>query len=139
MAARLIAENAGVTRASYALPNKHYVPVDMKYLGVENVSPPCVQVVAFSQSETDDATRSAKAEVFCPLLAPRYGSILNDVFQLGLMGFATVGSSPLRRRGRELRQYIAQLWSNKGEQHVVWKSKSEAAVRVSGTSRETKQ
>ncbi|KZV90541.1 uricase [Exidia glandulosa HHB12029] len=52
MATRLIEENAGVTRASYALPNKHYVPVDMKYFGVENMSPP------------------VKAEVFCPLLAP---------------------------------------------------------------------
>ncbi|EJD48914.1 uricase [Auricularia subglabra TFB-10046 SS5] len=52
MAARLIEENASVTRASYALPNKHYVPVDMKYLGLQNVSPP------------------ANAEVFCPLLAP---------------------------------------------------------------------
>jgi urate oxidase len=41
MAQLIIAENAQVQSVSYALPNKHYIPVDMSYLGVENVIP-CV-------------------------------------------------------------------------------------------------
>lgn len=26
-------------RATYTLPNKHYIPVDMKYIGIDNTSP----------------------------------------------------------------------------------------------------
>lgn len=48
MAARVIEENASVVRASYALPNKHYVPVDMGYLNKQNLSPPYVFVSASS-------------------------------------------------------------------------------------------
>ncbi|KAJ7266600.1 hypothetical protein C8J57DRAFT_1328279 [Mycena rebaudengoi] len=51
MAQLIIAENAQVQSVSYALPNKHYIPVDMSYLGVENVIP-------------------SKAEVFMPVAAP---------------------------------------------------------------------
>jgi len=51
MASRIIAENAHVQSVSYKLPNKHYVPVDMRYLGVDNLTP-------------------AKAEVFLPLDSP---------------------------------------------------------------------
>ncbi|KAJ7664403.1 hypothetical protein DFH06DRAFT_1187675 [Mycena polygramma] len=51
MAQRVIAENAHVQTASYALPNKHYIPVDMRYLGVDNMTP-------------------SKAEVFMPVSAP---------------------------------------------------------------------
>lgn len=39
MGERVIAENAGVEEATYKLPNKHYIPVDMKYLGVDNLTP----------------------------------------------------------------------------------------------------
>lgn len=39
MGERVIAENAGVDQVTYRLPNKHYIPVDMKYLGVDNLSP----------------------------------------------------------------------------------------------------
>ena len=39
MGERVIAENAGVVQATYKLPNKHYIPVDMKYLGVDNLTP----------------------------------------------------------------------------------------------------
>jgi len=28
-----------VDRATYTLPNKHYIPVDMKYIGIDNTSP----------------------------------------------------------------------------------------------------
>ncbi|KAN0092580.1 hypothetical protein V8E55_003364 [Tylopilus felleus] len=51
MGERVIAENAGVDEATYKLPNKHYIPVDMRYLGVDNLTP-------------------AKAEVFVPVAAP---------------------------------------------------------------------
>lgn len=40
MAQLLLTQNAGIQSVTYALPNKHYIPVDMRYLGVENVSPP---------------------------------------------------------------------------------------------------
>ncbi|KAH0833440.1 hypothetical protein J3R83DRAFT_12554 [Lanmaoa asiatica] len=39
MGERIIAENAGVDEATYKLPNKHYIPVDMRYLGVDNLTP----------------------------------------------------------------------------------------------------
>ena len=39
MAQRIIAENSQITSVTYKLPNKHYVPVDMKYIGVDNMSP----------------------------------------------------------------------------------------------------
>ena len=51
MAQRIIAENASVQDVSYALPNKHYIPVDMKYLGIDNTTP-------------------QKAEVFVPTAHP---------------------------------------------------------------------
>ena len=39
MGQRIIAENAQITDVTYKLPNKHYVPVDMKYIGIDNMSP----------------------------------------------------------------------------------------------------
>jgi len=39
MGQRLIEANAAVDRATYSLPNKHYIPVDMKYIGIDNTSP----------------------------------------------------------------------------------------------------
>ncbi|KAH7106339.1 uricase [Auriculariales sp. MPI-PUGE-AT-0066] len=52
MAGKLIDGCPSVRTAGYTLPNKHYVPVDMGYLGIANVSPPM------------------SAEVFVPLPAP---------------------------------------------------------------------
>ncbi|KAF5371000.1 hypothetical protein D9615_010027 [Tricholomella constricta] len=52
MAQLLLAQNAGVQSVTYSLPNKHFIPVDMRYIGVENVTPP------------------EKAEVFMPISAP---------------------------------------------------------------------
>ncbi|EIN05494.1 uricase [Punctularia strigosozonata HHB-11173 SS5] len=51
MAQRIIAENSFVQSVTYTLPNKHYIPVDMRYIGVDNLTP-------------------AKAEVFTPIAAP---------------------------------------------------------------------
>ena len=51
MATQIVGEHGNVVRCAYALPNKHYVPVDMKYIGLDNMTP-------------------AKAEVFCPIAAP---------------------------------------------------------------------
>ena len=44
MAQRVLAENAGVESVRYELPNKHYIPVDMKYIGVDNTTP-CVFIL----------------------------------------------------------------------------------------------
>ncbi|KAG6855373.1 hypothetical protein H0H87_003997, partial [Tephrocybe sp. NHM501043] len=52
MAQLVLSQNAGVAAVTYELPNKHYIPVDMRYIGVENVTPPL------------------KAEVFMPIAAP---------------------------------------------------------------------
>ncbi|KAH8118151.1 uricase [Phellopilus nigrolimitatus] len=51
MAGQIVNEHTLLERASYALPNKHYIPVDMKYLGIDNTTP-------------------TAAEVFCPIAAP---------------------------------------------------------------------
>ena len=39
MAQLIIAQNEGIQSVTYALPNKHYIPVDMRYIGIENVKP----------------------------------------------------------------------------------------------------
>jgi hypothetical protein len=39
MGERVIAENTGVESVTYKLPNKHYIPIDMKYIGVDNTTP----------------------------------------------------------------------------------------------------
>lgn len=39
MAQRIIAENAHIQTVTYTLPNKHYIPVDMRYIGVDNLTP----------------------------------------------------------------------------------------------------
>ena len=39
MAQRVVSENAFIQTVSYALPNKHYIPIDMKYLGIDNLTP----------------------------------------------------------------------------------------------------
>jgi len=63
MGQRLIKENTAVDRATYTLPNKHYIPVDMKYIGIDNTSP-------------------ALAEVFVPVSAPS-GLISATVARVG--------------------------------------------------------
>lgn len=44
MGQRIIAENQHIGSVTYSLPNKHYVPVDMKYIGVDNTTP-CVSPI----------------------------------------------------------------------------------------------
>lgn len=53
MAQKIIAENAHIASVTYTLPNKHYIPVNMDYIGIDNMTP-------------------AKAEVFAPVAAPRF-------------------------------------------------------------------
>ena len=45
MAQKLIAQNKFVDQVTYALPNKHYVPIDMKYIGIDNVTPLSIHFV----------------------------------------------------------------------------------------------
>jgi hypothetical protein len=47
MGQRVLAENAGVMEVRYELPNKHYIPVDMKYIGVDNTTPYVVPISWF--------------------------------------------------------------------------------------------
>lgn len=35
----ILKANAGVQSVRIALPNKHYIPVDMKYIGIDNLTP----------------------------------------------------------------------------------------------------
>ncbi|KIP08011.1 hypothetical protein PHLGIDRAFT_104888 [Phlebiopsis gigantea 11061_1 CR5-6] len=51
MAERILAENKHVQTVSYTLPNKHYIPVDLRYAGIDNLTP-------------------SAAEVFVPVSAP---------------------------------------------------------------------
>jgi len=52
-AQQIIAENPTVASITYRLPNKHYIPVNLDFFKLPNVSPPEV------------------AEVFAPVEAPR--------------------------------------------------------------------
>ncbi|KZS92566.1 uricase [Sistotremastrum niveocremeum HHB9708] len=51
MSQKIIAENPSIHSISYKLPNKHYIPVNMAYIGIENMKP-------------------SEAEVFGPVAAP---------------------------------------------------------------------
>ncbi len=44
MAERILSENKHVQTVSYSLPNKHYIPVDMRYAGIDNLTP-CVSLL----------------------------------------------------------------------------------------------
>ena len=49
MAERILAENVQVQTVSYSLPNKHYIPVDMRYAGIDNLTP-CVFLSLLSRT-----------------------------------------------------------------------------------------
>ncbi|CAE7198340.1 unnamed protein product, partial [Rhizoctonia solani] len=51
MSQQFIADNATANSISYRLPNKHYIPVPLDYIGLANTKP-------------------KDAEVFCPVEAP---------------------------------------------------------------------
>jgi len=84
MAERIISENALIQTVSYSLPNKHYIPVDMKYIGIDNLTPLSSLLLSFFLSEVimRELTRNllacfrSKAEVFAPVEAPRYAKFL---------------------------------------------------------------
>jgi urate oxidase len=50
MAQLIIAQNNGVQTVTYSLPNKHYVPVDMRYIGIENIKSSVVSAYLISIS-----------------------------------------------------------------------------------------
>jgi hypothetical protein len=39
MARRILARDQFITSVSYALPNKHYIPVNMQHAGIDNITP----------------------------------------------------------------------------------------------------
>lgn len=59
MCEKILRDNGAVGEVSYQLPNKHYLAVDMSYIGLKNTDP-------------------KDAEVFCPVDAPS-GLILGTV------------------------------------------------------------
>jgi hypothetical protein len=77
MAQRLLTENAHIARVTYRLPNKHYIPVDMRYIGVDNLTP-CVSGlpdrVDGGGACGDDAALARRAVAECFL--PRYACVL---------------------------------------------------------------
>lgn len=66
MGQRIIAENKHITTVTYKLPNVHYVPVDMKYIGVDNISPYVLPPYWYSDNLTPTLT--------CPVLRRRCSS-----------------------------------------------------------------
>jgi len=52
MAQKILEENATVQDVTYRLPNKHYIPVNLTFMGLENMTPP------------------EKADVFTPVESP---------------------------------------------------------------------
>lgn len=83
MAQQIIAENAHVASVTYTLPNKHYIPVSMEYIGIDNTTP-------------------ANAEVFAPVAAPRrvfFLSWINDyVIDLILFFYSGLISATVTRK-----------------------------------------
>ncbi|THH14229.1 hypothetical protein EW146_g6082 [Bondarzewia mesenterica] len=56
MAQRILAEDEYIQSVSYALPNKHYIPVDMKYIGVDNLTPSAAEVFIPVSAPSDDVS-----------------------------------------------------------------------------------
>jgi urate oxidase len=52
MAQRILQEIKDIKEVTYTLPNKHYIPVDMQYIGVENVKPLSYYIPALSTAMT---------------------------------------------------------------------------------------
>ena len=47
MAEQIVVEYPLVQSATYALPNKHYIPVDMRYAGIDNLTPCVISFISF--------------------------------------------------------------------------------------------
>lgn len=89
MAQRIIEENAGIQSVTYSLPNKHYIPVDMKYIGVDNLTPlsiflllfpPSRQVSCFLwifHSQPPKSAHSYLTLTACKLRMPREANFIN--------------------------------------------------------------
>lgn len=72
MAERILTENKHVQTVSYSLPNKHYIPVDMRYAGLENLKPYVLSLhVCFLLS----SFATANTPRFHALLEPLYTRI----------------------------------------------------------------
>lgn len=82
MAQRVLAENAGVETVRYVLPNKHYIPVDMKYIGVDNTTP---YVSFFAASRVDFVNYSRGLIRFWKYHLPRVVEQEDDGERRGLV------------------------------------------------------
>ena len=45
MGQQIVKDHEAIASVTYKLPNKHYVPIDMGYIGVDNMTP-CVPFLA---------------------------------------------------------------------------------------------
>jgi hypothetical protein len=73
MAQRLLELNGFVQSVTYTLPNKHYIPVDLKWASVDNLTP-CVSILIASRCRFPYLIRAAPrslpfllSRVFLPL------------------------------------------------------------------------
>ncbi|KAJ3522521.1 hypothetical protein NMY22_g11854 [Coprinellus aureogranulatus] len=94
MGQRVIAENAGIKEVTYTLPNKHYIPVDMKYIGIDNLTPlrlctsqnrTICQPVRHDQVKSRIQTKSLAA--CCPHPSPRRGCLSHLEVLFGSAGW----------------------------------------------------
>lgn len=94
MAQRVLAENAGVETVRYVLPNKHYIPVDMKYIGVDNTTP-CVPFFpgGRAESRTDFENYLRGLIRFRKYLLPRVVEQEDDGERRGLVLFRSMPCS----------------------------------------------
>lgn len=74
MGEAVIAGHEMVEKISYVLPNKHYIPVNMDYLGIANMTEYVNHQISYGFSfAIDNLCRFRDvAEVFMPVSAPRW-------------------------------------------------------------------
>ena len=71
----ILKANPGVQSVRIALPNKHYIPVDMKYIGIDNLTPYVIllyplEPVLYSLWPRRSHRRSAGGQSLVGALAP---------------------------------------------------------------------
>ena len=70
MGERIIGENPHVQTVKYTLPNKHYIPVDMRYAGIDNLTPYVVISYVFFWSLSSLRSRGQSPIVTSCVCAP---------------------------------------------------------------------
>lgn len=71
MAERILTDNKEIREVQYELPNKHYIPVDMRYIGIDNLTPYVSYMIDTLIFIPKIYIYRSSAEVFCPVSHPR--------------------------------------------------------------------